>query len=338
VNGKVKWGILSTAGIATRRVLPALQQCELVEIAAIASRSEERAKAVAKQFGIPKSYDSYDLLLSDPEIEAIYNPLPNHLHAEWTIRAASRGKHVLCEKPIARNVAEARRIREARDEQNVKISEAFMIVTHPQWLRARDIVNSGRIGKLLCASGFFSYFNVDPGNVRNVLDYAGGGLMDIGCYPIRTSRFVFGEEPIRVIGCVERDPSFKTDRLTSAILEFPRGQAIFTVSTQLVYYQRMQFFGSEGRVEVEIPFNAPTDKPARILVDNGKELYAGGSQIVETVPICNQFTIQADLFSRAIRSNSELPNTLEDSIHNMAVIDAIFRSSTSGTWEIPERL
>ena len=338
MNGKVKWGILSTAGIATRRVLPALQQCEFVEIAAIASRSEERAKAVAKQFGIPKSYDSYDLLLADPEIEAIYNPLPNHLHAEWTIRAASRGKHVLCEKPIARNVAEARRIREARDEQNVKISEAFMIVTHPQWLRARDIVNSGRIGKLLCASGFFSYFNVDPGNVRNVLDYAGGGLMDIGCYPIRTSRFVFGEEPIRVIGCVERDPSFKTDRLTSAILEFPRGQAIFTVSTQLVYYQRMQFFGSEGRVEVEIPFNAPTDKPARILVDNGKELYAGGSQIVETVPICNQFTIQADLFSRAIRSNSELPNTLEDSIHNMAVIDAIFRSSTSGTWEIPERL
>jgi predicted dehydrogenase len=338
VTGKVKWGILSTAGIAIRRVLPAMQQCEYAEIAAIASRTEDKAKAVAKQFGIPKTYDSYEALLSDPGIEAIYNPLPNHLHAEWTIRAASRGKHVLCEKPIARNVAEARRIREARDEHNVKIGEAFMIVTHPQWLRARDILNSGRIGKLRSAAGLFSYFNVDPANVRNVADYAGGALMDIGCYPIRTSRFVFGEEPIRVIGCVERDPSFKTDRLTSAILEFPQGQSIFTVSTQMVYYQRIQFFGSEGRLEIEIPFNAPTDKPARILIDNCKDLYAGGSQVVETVPISNQFTLQTDLFSKAIQTNSELSTTLEDSIHNMAVIDAIFRSATSGTWEIPERL
>jgi predicted dehydrogenase len=338
VSAKVKWGILSTAGIAARRVLPAMQQCEHVELAAIASRSAEKAKGIARQFGIPKTYESYEELLSDPDIEAIYNPLPNYLHAEWTIRAASRGKHVLCEKPLARNAAEARRIREARDEHNVKIAEAFMIVTHPQWLRARDIVNSGRIGKLRSACGLFSYFNVDPANVRNVADYAGGALMDIGCYPIRTSRFVFGEEPIRVIGCVERDPSFKTDRLTSAILEFPRGQVIFTVSTQMVYFQRMQFFGSEGYVEIEIPYNAPTDKPARIVVDNGKDLYAGGSRIVETVPICNQFTIQADLFSMAVRNNSELPNSLEDSIQNMAVIDAVFRSAATGTWEVPERL
>lgn len=338
MSGKVKWGILSTAGIATRRVLPAMQQCEHAEIAAIASRSDEKAKYFAKQFAIPKSYSSYDALLADPTIEAIYIPLPNHLHAEWTIRAASRGKHVLCEKPIARNVAEARRIRDARDEHNVKIGEAFMVVTHPQWLRARDLVNSGRIGKLRSASGFFSYFNVDPANVRNVADYAGGALMDIGCYPIRTSRFVFGEEPVRVIGCLERDPSFKTDRLTSAILEFPRGQSIFTVSTQMVYYQKMQFFGTEGRIDVEIPFNAPTDKPARLMIDNGKDLYEGHSQIVETVPVCNQFTIQADLFSKAIRNNSDLPTSLEDSIHNMAVIDALFRSATSGTWEVPEQL
>jgi predicted dehydrogenase len=338
VSTKVKWGILGTAGIAVRRVLPAMQLCEHVELLAIASRSAEKANKVATQFRIPKVYSSYEELLSDPEIEAIYNPLPNHLHAEWTIRAASRGKHVLCEKPIARNVPEIRRIREARDKYGVKIGEAFMIVTHPQWLRARDIVNSGRIGKLLSASGLFSYCNVDPANVRNVAEYAGGALMDIGCYPLRTSRFIFGEEPLRVIGCIERDPSFKTDRLTSAILEFPRGQCIFTVSTQMVYYQRMQFFGSEGRVDIEIPFNAPTDKPARILIDNGKDLYAGASQVVETVPICNQFTIQADLFSKAIRDNSELPNTLEDSIHNTAVIDAVFRSAATGTWEIPERL
>jgi predicted dehydrogenase len=335
---KVKWGILSTAGIASKRVLPAMLQCEHSELAAIGSRSIEKATKVAKDFNIPKVYGSYDDLLNDPKIEVIYNPLPNHLHAEWTIRAASRGKNVLCEKPMARDVAEARRIREARDENNVQIEEGFMIVAHPQWLRTRDIVNSGRIGKLRSAVGVFSYFNVDPSNVRNKEDLAGGALMDIGCYPIRTSRFIFGEEPIRVVGCMERDPSFKTDRLTSAILEFPRGQCIFTVSTQMVYYQKMQFFGTEGHADIEIPFNAPTDKPARIIVDNGKDLYAGGSQVVETVPICNQFTIQADLFSKAVRDKSPLPNTLEDSIHNAAVIEALFKSVKSGTWEVPEAL
>ncbi len=336
MSRKVKWGILGTANIGVRKVIPAMLDCEHVEIVAIGSRSYEKAKAAAKQFNIPKAYGTYEELLADPEVEAIYNPLPNHLHGEWTIRAASHGKHVLCEKPLARNVAEAQRILEASEENHVKISEAFMVVTHPQWLRARDVVNSGRIGKLRSASGFFSYFNVDPENVRNVEDFAGGALMDIGCYPIRTSRFIFGEEPVRVFGCIERDPSFKTDRLTSGILEFPRGQSIFTASTQLVPYQRMQFFGTEGRVEVEIPFNAPTDKPSRIFIDNGKDLYEGASQVIETVPICNQYTIQADLFSKAIRENTEVPNTLEDSMHNVAVIDALFRSAKSGKWEIPE--
>jgi predicted dehydrogenase len=336
MSRKVKWGILSTANIGMRKVIPAMLSCEHAEIVAIGSRSYEKAKAAAKHFKFPKAYGTYEELFSDPEIEAIYNPLPNHLHGEWTIRAASYGKHVLCEKPLARNVAEARRIREASEEHRVKIAEAFMVVTHPQWLRTRDVVNSGRIGKLRSALGFFSYFNVDPDNVRNVEEYAGGALLDIGCYPVRTSRFIFGEEPVRVFACIERDPSFKTDRLTSGILEFPRGQSIFTVSTQLVPFQRMQFFGTEGRVEVEIPFNAPTDKPSRIFIDNGKELYAGASQVIETVPVCDQYTIQADLFSKAIRENTEPANTLEDSLQNMAILDALFRSAISGKWETPE--
>ncbi len=336
MSRKVKWGILSTANIAVRKVIPAMLSCQNAEIVAVGSRSHEKAKAVAKQFNFPKAYGTYEELFSDPEIEAIYNPLPNHMHGEWTIRAASYGKHVLCEKPLARNVAEARRIREASEEYRVKISEAFMIVTHPQWLRTRDVVNSGRIGKLRSASGFFSYFNVDPANVRNVEEYAGGALMDIGCYPVRTSRFVFGEEPVRVFACIERDPSFKTDRLTSGILEFPRGQSIFTSSTQMVPYQKMQFFGTEGRVDVEIPFNAPADKPARMFIDNGKDLYASASQVIETFPVCDQYTIQADLFSKAIRDNTDPPNTLEDSIHNMATIEALFQSARSGKWEAPD--
>jgi predicted dehydrogenase len=337
MSPKIKWGVLGTAGIATRRVLPAMLLCEHAQLSAIASRDLEKAKSVAKDFSIPRAYGSYEALLADPEIEAIYNPLPNHLHGEWTIRAASHGKHVLCEKPIAKNTAEVRTIREARDRYKVKIGEAFMIITHPQWLRARAIVRSGRIGNLRSASGFFSYFNTDPANVRNVEEYAGGALMDIGCYPIKTSRFIFEAEPLRVVGLVERDPVFKVDRLTSAIVEFPQGQSTFTCSMQLANYQKMQFFGTEGRVDIEIPFNAPTDKPTRIFIDTGRDLYAGGSQVLETFPICNQFTIQADLFSKAILDNSEVPNPLEDSLRNAAVIDAIFRSAKSNTWEIPEQ-
>jgi predicted dehydrogenase len=335
---KVKWGILSTASIAQRRVLPAMLNCRNAEITAIASRSLDKARLVASNFSIPKTYGSYEELFDDPEIEAIYNPLPNHLHVEWSVRAASRGKHVLVEKPISRNVGEVRRLLEARDEYHVKIGEAFMVRTHPQWLRTAELAHSGRIGKLRSALGYFSYFNVDPENTRNIADYAGGALMDIGCYPIKTSRFVFGEEPVRVLGCVERDPSFKTDRLTSAILEFPTGQSVFTVSTQAVYYQKMQFFGTAGRMDVEIPFNAPTDKPTRIFIDDGKDLYAGASAVVESFPVCNQFTIQADLFSTAIRENTEVPNPLEDAICNMAVIEALFRSAASGKWETPEHL
>jgi predicted dehydrogenase len=335
---KVKWGILGAAPIAERRVLPAMQNCEHAEVVAIASRSLNKAQGLAKQFSIPKAYRSYDELLCDPQIEVIYNPLPNHLHVEWSIRAASRGKHVLCEKPLSRTVAEARRLLEARDEYHVKIGEAFMVRTHPQWLRTEELVRSGRIGKLRSAAGFFSYFNVDPASTRNVEEYGGGGLMDIGCYPIKVSRFVFAEEPLRVFACIERDPSFKTDRLTSAILEFPTGQCIFTVSTQMVYYQKMHFFGTAGRIDVEMPFTTPTDKPTRIFIDDGRDLYAGASAVIESFPVCNQFTIQADLFSAAVRDQAEVPNPLEDAILNMAVIEALFRSAQSGKWEVPERL
>jgi predicted dehydrogenase len=333
--GKVKWGILGAAGIAQKRVMPAMLNCERTEVVAVASRSLDKAKAFAAQFSIPKAYGSYEELLADPEVEVVYNPLPNHLHVEWSLRAALRGKHVLCEKPLSRTVAEARVLLEARDKHGVKIGEAFMVRTHPQWLRAEELVRSGRIGKLHSILGFFSYFNADPANVRNIAEHHGGALMDIGCYPVKTSRFIFGEEPQRVFACVERDANFRTDRLTSAILEFPSGHSIFTASTQLVYYQRMQFLGTTGRVDIEIPFNAPTDKPCRIFVDDGRDLYAHGSAVVETFPICNQFTIQADLFSAAVRGEGEVPNPLEDAILNTAVVEALFRSGETGKWEIP---
>ena len=338
MTGKVNWGILGAAGIARKRMLPAMRDCKLAQAVAVGSRSLEKSQVLAKEFGIPKAYGSYEELINDPEIEVIYNALPNQLHVEWSIRSASRGKHVLCEKPLARTVAEARRLLEARDEYNVKVGEAFMVRTHPQWLRTDELIRAGHIGKLRSAVGLFGYFNVSPENVRNSPEFAGGALMDIGCYMVKMSRFIFGAEPMRVNACVERDPSFKTDRLTSAILEFPTGQSIFTVSTQMNYFRRMTFLGTEGRIEVEVPFNAPTEKPCRLILDDGKELYAGGSQQVELIPVCNQFTIQADLFSKAVRGEGEVPNSMEDAVCNTAVIEALFKSAESGRWEKPERL
>jgi predicted dehydrogenase len=322
---KVRWGVLGVAGIATRKVIPAMQLGEHSEVVAIASRDLARAQSAARDLGIPKAYGSYEALLADPEIEAVYNPLPNHLHVPWSIRAAEAGKHVLCEKPIALSVAEALELVRARDRTGVKIGEAFMVRTHPQWLRARELVVSGRIGQLRAISGFFSYFNSDPANIRNKVELGGGALMDVGCYPIFCSRFLFGEEPRRAIGLIERDPVFGTDRLTSALLEFPSGQAVFTSSTQIAKYQRMQLIGTEGRLELEIPFNAPNDRPTRILIDPAVDPMGTGTT-VEEFPICDQYTIQGDLFSRAIREGGDVAVPLEESVKNMAVIEAIFRS------------
>jgi len=331
---KVRWGVLSTAAIGIRQVIPAMQKGEWSEVMAIASRDKRKAEEAARALGIPRAYGSYEELLADREIEAIYNPLPNHLHVPWSIRAAEAGKHVLCEKPLSMTVAEARTLLAARDRAGVKIGEAFMVRTHPQWLRVQELIVTGRIGPLRSICGFFSYFNRDRTNIRNVLEWGGGALMDIGCYPVTTSRFMFGEEPSRVLGIVERDPEMKIDRLTSAILDFPSGQSIFTCSTQLVRYQRMHFLGTRGRIEIEIPFNAPSDRPCQIFIDNGGDL-SGGGVTTETLPACDQYTIQGDAFSRAVREGGEAPVPLEDAIQNMAVIEAIFRSAESGRWERP---
>ena len=331
---KVRWGVLGAAHIAVKKVIPAMQAGEWCEIAAIASRDLSKAKEAAAALGIPKAYGSYEELLADPEIEAVYNPLPNHLHVPWSVRCAEAGKHVLCEKPLALNAGEARELLKVQAATGVTMGEAFMVRTHPQWLRARELRRDGRIGELRAALGFFSYFNRDAANIRNVRAWGGGGLLDIGCYPINTMRFIFGEEPRRAMALLERDPETQTDRLTSAMLDFPAGQGVFTCSTQLVPYQRMQFFGTRGRIEIEIPFNAPPDRPCRLWVDDGSDLFGAGLR-EETFPVCDQYTIQGDWFSRAIRGEAEVPAPLEDAVRNMAVIDALFRSADSGHWETP---
>ena len=334
MSNKVRWGILSTAKIGVKKVIPGIQKGEWSEVTAIASRDLGKAKSVARELGIAKAYGSYEELLSDPQIEAIYNPLPNQLHVPWSIKAAEAGKHVLCEKPLSLTAAEAKTLLAVQDRTGVKMGEAFMVRTHPQWLRARELVASGRIGALRSIIGFFSYFNVDPANIRNIPDCGGGALMDVGCYPITTSRFMFGEEPSRVVGLVEEDPVMKVDRLTSGILDFPSGRSTFTCSTQLVPYQRMQFLGTKGRIEIEIPFNAPNDRPCRIFIDDGGDLFGSGIS-TESFPTCDQYTLQADAFSKAVREGGPVPVSIGDGVKNMAVIEAIFRSAKSGRWEAP---
>jgi predicted dehydrogenase len=328
----VNWGIISTALIGTAKVIPAMQKSKHCRIQAIASRDLALAKKWAKELGIPKAYGSYEELLADREIEAVYNPLPNHLHVPWSIKAAEAGKHVLCEKPIALDAKEAEQLVAAHNRTGKLITEAFMVRSHPQWLRARELVRQGKIGELRTVQGLFTYFLTDPKNVRNMADIGGGGLYDIGCYPIVTSRFLFEAEPTRVVGLVEYDPVLKIDRLASAILDYPKGQASFTCSTQLVPYQRMQILGTKGRIEVEIPFNAPPDKPCRIFVDDGSAL-GDASAKEEAFPVCDQYGIQGDLFSEAIRSGKPPEFPLENAVQNMRIIDAIFRSAKTGGWE-----
>ncbi len=321
---KLRWGVLGVAKIATDKVIPAMQAGELCEIVAIASRDRAKADAAAARLGIPRAYGSYEELLADRGIDAVYNPLPNHLHVPWSIQALEAGKHVLCEKPIAMSVAEAETLVTAgRRHPRLKLMEAFMYRLHPQWKLAKEIVDDGRIGQLRTIATVFSYFNRDAANVRNQADIGGGGLMDIGCYAVSLSRFIFGSEPRRVLGSVESDPDFRTDRLASAVLEFDRGTSIFTVSTQLTPYQRVTILGTEGHVEIEIPFNAPPDRPCRLWHASLK----GSSQEIEEIalPVCNQYTIQGDAFSRAVLDDTPVPTPIEDAVANMRVIEALLR-------------
>jgi predicted dehydrogenase len=334
---KVKWGVLGVANIAVKKVIPAMQASVWSEVTAIASRDLAKAQTAARQLGINRAFGSYEELLSDPEIEAIYNPLPNNLHVEWTSKAAAAGKHVLCEKPISLTVAEALPLLQVHDRNGVKIEEAFMVRTHPQWVATLELIKDGRIGVVRSVVGYFSYNNQDPGNIRNIRETGGGGLMDIGCYLIYFSRLIFAAEPTRVVSLLEEHPETKTDVLTSALLDFPSGQSIFTCSTRLTPYQRVQILGTSGRIEIQIPVNAPPDLPCRIFLDDGSDLTGRAIQTIEFAPV-DQYTVQGDLFSQAIREHKAQAIPLEESIKNMAVIEAVFRSAESGQWEQPQRV
>ncbi len=318
----LKWGVLGVAKIATTKVIPAMQRGASTEVVAIGSRDLARAERAAADLGIMRAHGSYEAVIADPDVEAVYIPLPNHLHVEWTTRAAEAGKHVLCEKPIGLNEADARALVAVRDRTGVRIQEAFMVCTHPQWTMAQDLARSGALGDLRAMTGVFSYHNDDPANIRNIVESGGGALFDIGCYFVMTSRFIVGREPRRVVAAMERDPTFGTDRLTSMILDY--GDATFagTCATQMAPSQRIQIAGTIGRVEIELPFNPIANEPAWVVRDGERT----------ATPPCDQYRIQGDRFAEALRDDRPQPYPLEESVANMRVIDALARSAASDAW------
>jgi predicted dehydrogenase len=325
---KVKWGIISTANIGVAKVIPGMLKSDELEVVAISSRSLPTARSWAAKLGIPKAYGSYEAMLADPEIEAVYNPLPNHLHVPLTLAAAKAGKHVLCEKPIAITAKEAAKLKII--PRRTLVAEAFMVRHALQWIDARKRVKAGDIGDVRAIQVMFSYNNRDPKNVRNMAAIGGGGMLDIGCYPITTARYIFGADPLRAAATIDYDPKFKTDRLAGGLLEFSKARHLsFTISTQLAPYQRVQIMGTKGRIEVEIPFNAPPDQPNRIFVQG--ESMNVGEWI--SYPVSDQYMLQAEAFGRAIRKEEKLAWGVDDAITNMKVIDALFKAGRSGKWE-----
>jgi predicted dehydrogenase len=325
----VRWGVLGAARIALDKVIPSMQEGERSRVVAIASRAAERARAAAGSLDIERAYDSYEALLADPDVEAIYNPLPNHLHVPWSIRAVQAGKHVLCEKPIALSAAEAVELRDAANRAGVLVGEAFMVRSHPQWLAALRLIQSGRIGGLQLVHGHFSYPRRDASDVRSRVDYGGGALLDIGCYPIVIARWMFGAEPRGAVAAIDRDPEFHVDRITSGLLRFDHGIATFDCGGSMVAHQRMELFGDRGRMQLDLPFTPRATERCRIMIDDGSR---SGGEIVE-IDAANQYTVQGDRFSAAIRGDGDVPSSIGNAIANMQVIDALFRSAKTGRWE-----
>jgi len=331
MKNKINWGILSTAKIGRNSVIPAIQKGELGEVRAICSRGRDKSEKVAGELGIPVAYASYEELLADPDIDAIYNPLPNNMHLEWNVKIMEAGKHVLCEKPLGLSVAEVEEMIRVRDLCGVKAGEAFMSRSHPQWADIRRRIDEGEIGKVRMLQSAFTYHNTDPENIRNIPELGGGGVWDIGCYCITMSRFVFNEEPLRVVASMENDPQFGTDRLASVIMEFPSGQSHFGVSTQAALFQRMQILGDKGHMEVRIPFTPPVYQSTHMDQDEGS--YLPQDLVRHEYDTVDQYTLMADAFARAILEDGEVPVSLENALDNTRVLTAVYRSAESGAWE-----
>jgi predicted dehydrogenase len=323
---RLRWGVLSTALIGRSKVIPGIQRAANCEVVAIASRDRLLAERAANDLGIPTAHGSYEALLANPDVDAVYVPLPNHLHATWSIAAAEAGKHVLCEKPLATTARDAERMIEAADRAGVRLMEAFMYRLHPSWVAARALVDSGRIGRLMAVQSWFSFYNDDPANIRNVLASGGGALYDIGCYGVNLSRMLFGGEPTRVTGFVIRDAVNGTDVVASGILGFEDGLATFTCSTRAEDDQRVDIYGTSGRISIEIPFNIPPDLPTRIHLTAGGDPPVAPSTETMLFEPADPYAIEAEAFAAAVLEDRPVPVPPTDAVGNLRVVERLLTS------------
>ena len=328
----LRWGILSVSNHYRMRVHPQIAGpgggAANTRIIAIASRDRQKAEEAALELGIPHACGSYEELLARSDIDAVYIPLPNHLHAEWVKKAADAGKHVLCEKPFALDAHQAAEALAHAQARGVKVMEAFMYRFHPQWVHAREVVRSGEIGRVMFMHVQFSFNNRDPRNIRNILEAGGGAIMDIGCYACSSSRFIMGKEPLRALSLVRRDAEFRTDALSAGVLDFGGAHALFSVSTQSFPSQRVEIVGTSGSISIVIPFNMYADVPAEVQIVTGV-----GPRTVRLGPAA-QYRLMFEAFSQAVLEQKPVPTPPEDAVANMKAIDALFRSEKSGAWEL----
>jgi predicted dehydrogenase len=325
----LRWGVLSTANIGRTQVIPALQQASNGTLAGIASRDLAKAKALAEVTGATHAFGSYEEMLASDRIDAVYIPLPTSQHVEWAIKSADAKKHVLVEKPLALDAADIAKVIAARDRNKVLVSEAFMVTYHPQWMKVRELVQGGAIGKLRHVQGAFTYHNVDPVNMRNRPELGGGALPDIGVYPTVTTRFVTGAEPKKVQARVDIDAEFGTDSYSSIKADFGEFELSFYLSTRLALRQAMVFHGDKGLIEVASPFNAG------IFGDQAFTLWNQGHSEGTTFrfPGINQYRLQAETFARKVAGEKVDVFTLEDSVLNQRFLDAVLRAGKSDAWE-----
>jgi predicted dehydrogenase len=326
---ELRWGVLSTAKIGRTKVIPGIQAADRCRVVAIASRDTDRARTVAADLGIARVHASYEALLADPDVDAVYIPLPNHLHAEWAIAAARAGKHVLCEKPLALTAGEAQAMVDAARSAGVLLHEAFMYRVHPSWVAVRELVRAGRIGRLTAVQSWFSFYNDDPTNIRNIREFGGGALFDIGCYAVNLSRMLFDGEPDDVQASTILDPTSEVDVVTAAILRFADGIATFTCSTRTEPDQRVDIYGTTGRIAIEIPFNIPPDRPTRVFITAGGEPPVAPATETRTFEIADPYSAEASTFAAAIIDGAPLPVEPEDAVANLRVIERIFASAAA---------
>lgn len=325
---KLRWGVLSTAKIGCTKVIPALQTSHYGEVVAIASRDQTSAYKAANALGIPHAYSSYEALLAAPDIDAIYNPLPNHLHVPWSIKALQAGKHVLCEKPLGLNTADVQKLIDAAAQYpHLKVMEAFMYRFHPQWQRARDLVRAGKIGQVRNIHSHFAYNNRDTDNIRNSIAMGGGALMDIGCYCISLARYIFGEEPLRVLGQITPYAGYEVDCFVTGIMEFADGNATFTASTKIESKQYVAINGEQGGIFIPVPFNPAADASTNLIVKR--------NEVSEDIVITpsDHYRNMGDAFAQSVLLKKDVPTHLSDALANMKIIDAIFSSAESNHWQ-----